>query len=201
MGAEHFMGRRDILVNTLLGFFLVFVFALLFLLAVAALGVVLKNAGLLIARFWPQLAHSQEAVFLGLIALAELKSAIGHLRKRHWRNAFLSFAAVPMILSIWLAAAHSSFGLDGSYWIAILFLIFSIPVESVATRFHFFAAASGICAVIATNTGLLGSGLLARIVSDCVLAGVFLWFASAIRHNRYDPKNPGPQTPPSPVGA
>jgi hypothetical protein len=201
MGAEHFMGRRDILVNTLLGLLLVFVFALPFFLALVVLSFVLEAAGLLIARFWPQWAHSQEAVFLGLIALAELTSAIGHWRKRQWRNAFLSFAAVPMILSIWLAAAHSSLGLNGPYWIAILFLIFSIPLESVATRVNFFVAASGICAVIAVNTGMLGSGLIARIVSDCVLAGVFLWFANAVRHNRYGLKNPGPQTPPSPAGA
>jgi hypothetical protein len=191
------MSRREIVVNALLGLLLISVAALPFLLAMA----VFKGAGLVIASFWPQLAHSQNAVLLGFIAAGALASAIGHSRKLRWRNAFLAFAALPMILSIWFADAHSSFGFNGEYWIASFFLIFSIPLDSVPTRFHFFAAASAISAVVAVNTGVLGSGLIARIVSDCVLAGLFLWFVVDAPRNWNGTRDPGPQPPLSPTSA
>jgi hypothetical protein len=191
------MSRRDIVVNTLLGVLLVSVAALPFLLAM----VVIKGAGLVITSFWPQLAHPQNAALLGIMAFAVLTPAVVHSRKRRWRNAFLSFAALLMILSIWFADPRSSFAFKGEYWIASFFLIFSIPRDSTPTRFHFFAAASAISAVIAVNTGLLGSGLIVRIISDCVFAGFFIWFAMYARELSSGPKNPGPQAPLSPTSA
>jgi hypothetical protein len=195
------MSRRDIVVNTLLGLLLVSVFALPFFLGIAILPVVLKGAGLAIASFWPKLAHPQNAAILVLIALCALTPAVVHSRKRRWRNAFLSFAALPMILSIWFADAHSSFGLNGDYWIVILLVAFSSPPDSAPTRFHFFAAACAISAVVAVNTGLLGYGLIARIVSDCVFAGLFIWFVVDARRNWNGTKDPGPQAPLSPTSA
>jgi hypothetical protein len=193
------MSRREIVVNTLIGLLLISVPALLFMLGFAAL----KGAGLVITSFWPQLAHSQDAVLLGFFALSVLASAVAHSRKRHWRSAFLSFAALPMILSVWFGDPHSSFGLGGDFWIGMLLVpaVFSIPPDSAPTRFHFLAAASAIFAVIAVNTGLLGSGLIARIVSDCVFAGVFIWCANEFRRNWNGTKDPDAGAPLSPTNA
>jgi hypothetical protein len=191
------MSRREIVVNTLLGLLLVSVAALPFLLGIA----VLKGADRLITSFWPQLADSRNAALLGFMTLAALTSAVAHSRKRRWRNAFLCFAALPMIPSIWFAYPHSSFGLNGDFWIASFFLILSIPPDSAPTRFRFFATASAISAVIAVNTGLLGSGLIPRIVSDSVLAGLFIWFVIEARRNSNGTTDQSPQTPLFPTNA
>ena len=191
------MSRREIVVNTLLGLLLISVPAVLFLLGIAAL----KGAGLVITHFWPQLAHSKDKAFLGFLALCLLPAAIRYSRKRLWRNAFLCFAALPMILSIWFGGAQSSLGLNGNFWVAGILLVSFIPPDSSPTRFQFFAVASAISAVIAVNTGLLGSGLTARIVSDCVFAGFFIWFAIDARERLSGPKNPGPQGPLFPTNA
>jgi hypothetical protein len=191
------MSRRDMVVNTLLGLLLISALGLPLLLGFA----VLKGASLVITSFWPQLAHHQDAIFVGFMALCVLASAIRHSRRQHWRSAFLSFAALPMILSIWFAGPHSSFGFNGEYWFAIVFVTFFIPPDSDPTRFQFFAAASAISAVMAVNTGLLGSALMARMVSDCLLAGFFIWFAMWARELSSGPKDPGPQAPLSPTNA
>jgi disulfide bond formation protein DsbB len=191
------MSRRDMVVNTLLGLLLISALGLPLLLGFA----VLKGASLVITSFWPQLAHHQDALLLGFMALGALTAAIQQSRKRRWRSALLSFAALPMILSICFAGAHSSFGLNGAFWIAGFFPVFFLPPDSAPTRFQFFAAAAAISAVVAVNTGLLGSGLIARIVSDCVLAGLFIWSAMWARELSSGPKDPGPQAPLSPTNA
>jgi hypothetical protein len=191
------MSRREIVVNTLLGLLLISVPALLFMLGIATL----RGAGLVITHFWPQLAHSQNKALLGFFALSELMSAAAHSRKRRWRNAFLSFAALPLFLSVWFAGAHSSLGLNGDWWIAGLAFAFFIPPDSIPTRFQFFAAASTISAVVAVNTGMLGSGLTARIVSDCVIAGFFMWSVTYARELLSGLENAGPQAPLSPTSA
>jgi hypothetical protein len=173
------MSRREIVVNTLLGLLLISVPALLFLLGIAAL----KGAGLVITHFWPQLAHSQDKAFLGFFALCLLPAAIRYSRKRLWRNAFLCFAALPMILSIWFGGAQSSLGLNGNFWVAGILLVSFIPPDSSPPRFQFFAVASAISAVVAVNTGLLGSGIMARIVSACLLAGLSLWIVIEARRD------------------
>jgi hypothetical protein len=185
------MSRREIVVNTLLGLLLISIPALLFLLGIA----VLRGADQVVTSVWPQLAHSQDAVLLGFMALGALTVAIRHSRKRRWHNAFLSFAALPMFLSIWFAGAHSSFGLNGDWLIASLLFAFFVPPDSAPTRFQFFVAASAISAVVAVNTGLLGSGFLARIVADCALAGYLAWFVWNAR------KTEDPQAPLSPTNA
>jgi hypothetical protein len=190
------MSRREIVVNTLLGLLLVSALPVFFLVGLA----VLKGASLVIASFWPQVAHPQNAAFVGFVALAALTSSVRHFRKRRWRNAFLTFAALPMILSFWFAGAHSSLGLGGDFWIAGVLFVF-IPPDSAPTRFQFFAAATVISAVVAVNTGLLGFGLMSRIVSDCLLAGFYIWCVNEFRRNWNDTKDPVPQAPLSPTNA
>jgi hypothetical protein len=185
MGAEHFMSRRNILVNTLLGFFLISVFALLFFLAVGALGVVLKAGNLFITRFWPQLAHSQDTIFLGLIASVVLTSAIGHLRKRRWQNAFLSFGIAAAMLSIWLAPSHS---LGGQPALALVpwtfFLIFAIlPGDVRLTRFEFILGNSIVAALVAINAGLLGPDRLSNVVAICAQLAIVLLMVLHVRQN------------------
>jgi hypothetical protein len=86
-----------------------------------------------------------------------------------------------MLLSVWFADVHSPLGLHGSWWIFVLLPIGVIPDRADRTQFQFLAGAAIICAVIAINTGLLGSGLLAQIVADVVLAGSFAWVIANAR--------------------
>jgi len=92
-GATYFMSRRDMVVNTLLGLLLVSALPVFFLVGLG----VLKGASLVIASFWPQLAHPQDALLLGFMALGALTAAIQQSRKRRWRSAFLSFAAFDSV--------------------------------------------------------------------------------------------------------
>lgn len=196
------MNRRDILVNTLLGFFLVSVFALLFFFAFAALVVVLKAGNLFITRFWPQLAHSQDTIFLGLIAFVVLTSAIGHLRKRRWQNALLSFGIAAAMLSSWLAPSRSLGGQQalGQQALALVpwtfFLIFAIlPGDSRLTRFEFILGNSIVAALVAINAGLLGPDRLSNVVAICAQLAIVLLIALHVRQRWSSEKNPGPQVP------
>ncbi|MGA9979952.1 MAG: hypothetical protein WBQ08_15125, partial [Candidatus Sulfotelmatobacter sp.] len=136
------MSRRDIVINTLLGLLLISALGLPLLLGFA----VLKGVSLVIATFWPQLAHSQDGVFLVFLAFGVLASAIAHSRKQHWRSAFLCFAALPMILSVWFAGPHAPLGFYGSYETVIVLAVLFMPLDSAPTRFQFFAATSVISA-------------------------------------------------------
>jgi len=191
------MSLRGAIVNTLLGILLVAVFLLPFLLYVLLAGYALHALELGVEYFSPGADKSLflvVGVFLGLSLVSTVQSA----RKRHWQSAFLSFAMLPVLASMWLADPHSPFGLHANFWIFGLLPIFAISEGPGRTRSRFFLTASAICAVIVVNTGLLGSGSLAQITADCVLAGLIIWLAVDARQRWGDQRDTGSKDPLSP---
>jgi hypothetical protein len=199
MESNPFMSRRDIVINTVLGFLIVAIFLFPFLLFAVVAEYILRALNLSVGYLFPGTANLK-VVILAVFLIVSLVSAVGQVWKRRWRNAFLSFAMLPLFASVCLADAHSLLGLRGPFWIFGLLPIFAIPEASGPTRSQFLLVASTICAVIAINTGLLGSGLVARIIAGCVLVGLALWFIIDVRQRDAGPTNPGPQAPLSPTG-
>jgi hypothetical protein len=198
------MSRREATVDTFLGALLVLLFGLYFVLCVAAAWLGFE-ALVLVARYLrPQTVITKDGLILVLFlyfAASFLVSGIKQLRAHRWRNAFLSLAIFPAMLSIWLADAHSRLGHSNSFGILAILPIVAVSTKPLATRFDFFAGAATACAVVAINAGLLGSGSLASIVTICVLVGAFVWFAKGLRQNWSDPKNSAPPSPLSPTRA
>jgi hypothetical protein len=194
------MSRREIAINTLLGSVLILIFACSFAAAFAAIVFASRAINIAVKHFLPGMAHSGNVAFYGFFGILLLISGIGDLRKRRWRNAFLSFAAVALILSIVFASPDSMFGLSGSLAIFAILPVLGIPADSSPTRPQFLGGASIVFFVVALNAGLLGSGTLARIVADCVLVGAFLWFAIDVRR-RWSVINAEPQASHSPTHA
>ena len=195
------VSRREIFVNTLLGFLLVSVFCLPFFLGLVVIRFVFKTAASLITNLWPQLAHPSDEVFLGFLALVMLTSAIGHLRKQRWQNAFLSFAVIATSLSIWLSSARL---LPGHQELAllpwtVLLIVGLMPGEARLTRFEFILGCVIVAAVLAVNDGLLGSDGLRRTVATFAGLGMLLVVGLQIRERWNGHRNTGPQAPLSPV--
>jgi hypothetical protein len=193
------MSGREIIVNTLVGMFLVSVFCLPFFFAAVVGEYVFHALDLVVQTFIPGLADSPD-LFLAIFLVWSLFSGTWYLWKRRWMNAFLSFAIIPIILSIWLTSVHSGLG-PGGFGVFTLFPILAIPNNSAPARFQIFSTAFIVSAVVAINTGLLGSGSLARIAANCILGCVFMWFANEVRKNWNTTKNPGTQAPFAPTRA
>jgi hypothetical protein len=201
MESSPFMSRaHDTAVDSLLGCILVAVFLLPFLLYVVVAGYVLHALNLGVQYFFPGMANPV-LMIVGFFFVLSLVSAVRHAWKRRWQSAFLSFAMLAVIASMLLADTHSPLGLRAPFWMFGLFPMFAIPEGSGPTRSQFFLAASTICAVIAINTGLLGWGPVARIMTDCILAGLVIWFVIDVRQRSSGTKNPGPKAPLSPTHA
>jgi hypothetical protein len=183
------MSRRALVVNTLCGLFLVAVFLLPFLLV----WYVLQALSLIIQHFFP--AVSPRILLVAFILLSSLVSGVMRARKKQWRSVFLSFAMIPVVASMWLGDPHSPFALQSDFWILVLLPIFAFQEGPHLTRSHFFVAASAICAAIAFNAGLLGSGPLARIVAAGILVGGSLWFLIGVRRGWIAPNDPDPTAP------
>jgi len=185
---------RGTALDVLIGTMLLLIFAGGVAAYALALGVSLYAINLGVTRFLPALHHHEMSAILAILVFLSLVSGVRQARKHCWRNAFLSLAIAPMILSILFANPGSAFGLNGSWWAVCIFVILGVPSGSPATRFRFFVIASAVCTIVAVNAGLLGAGL-ARIATDCVLVGCFAWLVKDARENWSGQKNPGPQAP------
>jgi hypothetical protein len=175
------MSRRDIVVNTLLGIFLFVAALLIFLLFVAAFWLGLAAIKYLADRFFPGLVLPKSVALLVLYGVSTLVYGVGHLRHKHWRNAFLCLAVIPVIMSAWLADPHSPFGRDDfvSLWL-ILIALFT-PDTSLVPRIEFFLGASIVGACVVINSGLVGANVLAHAVSNCTLVAAFVLLAIQVR--------------------
>jgi hypothetical protein len=175
------MSRREIVVNVLLGCLLLAVFALPFFLAVLALGYILPGANLALSYVLPGIAHPADITFYGLLVLSLIVVCVQRLGKRHWQEAFLCLAIVPVILSRPFAPAHSMFGREGG--MVFLYVAVLLPAKYRLTRSGFLLRAAAGGTVMAVNTGLLGPGFLASIASDSVLLVLAVWFVVQARQN------------------
>jgi len=163
-------------VDTLLG--IVLLSAAAFPFVIALLGFYLVDQS--IRHFWPEAVHHQQATWMLFLSSCSLIGCVSYLRKRMWALAFLSIAAIPMILSAFLPTAQRPLRFE-DILILCLIPVVSVPFDSASRRLHFLAGASIIGVVIAVNTGVVGSGSFARIVSDCILAAGLIWFVIDMR--------------------
>jgi hypothetical protein len=193
------MSRREIVVNTLLGGFLLMAAALMFSAFVAVGWLVILVLKRVAEYVSPGVALPRDLLLFAGFGTVSLIGGVRSLRHRQWSGAFLSFAAIPAMLSIWFSTIPSVLGRE-TFGIFCLYPILALPSDLIPTRSQFLAGAAEVCAVVAVNTGLLGSGSIARMVATCALVGVFLWFVSNVRNN-WEAKNPGPQTPLFPTRA
>jgi hypothetical protein len=189
------LSRREIAVNTLLGIFLVSVFLLPLLLALFVAGYVLQVVDRWMKPLLPGTVHSELVLFYFLLCGLSFFLGVAHMRRKNRRNAFLSFAFLPMIASMWFAHPHSVLGLNSAFWQWPFFLLISIQMDSLLTWLEFLVGAATVAAAVAINTGLLGAGPLFHVASECVIAGVagiFVW--SMVRFSR-QVRKPEPEPP------
>ena len=175
------MSRRETSVNVLLGLALVLISALLFSLVVIALGFVLYAVDTIAKHYSSSDVASSRLEFFTLLLLVSLVSGVGHLRKRFWPNAFVSFAIMPVIASIWFAGAHSPLQFEGFSPAGSWLLIVLIPNRSRLERYEFGLAGFIVSATVAVNFGLFGAGSVARFVADSILLAVSSLFVVQTR--------------------
>jgi hypothetical protein len=179
------MGRREIVVNTLVGALLLLVFFARF--AAIALVVWFAFIGLewVFHLVLPSRTLPTEFLLFGAWTLLSLSSGIRHVRAKRWRNAFLCFVGAPLMGLAWFTPIRSSIGGNGSAMFFCIPVMMVIAIADGATlgRLQFFLAAAIAGAALAVNGGLLGNGVLSHTVANCVLAVAVLWWIVTIRGN------------------
>jgi len=177
------MSRRDLVINTLLGTFLLITALLIFLLSVAAAWLALSAVKLFADRFLPGVTLPTYLIVSATCAALSLAYGVGHLRRKLWRNAFLCFSVVPVIALATLAHFPSPFGLNFvSLWMVCIVLF--TPKQSPVPRSEFFLSAFVVSAYLIVLSGFAGSGGLARIISACTLLATVILLGIHARRNR-----------------
>jgi hypothetical protein len=187
--------------DMLIGSALLLILFALFAVGFGAIGLAFYALEFTTKRFFPELASHWQIAYYGFLCLMFLLAAVRHIRLRHRLSTFLSLAGSAAMLSVLFANPHLRFGANEPYFLLTLFPILSIPANSEATRARFLIASSGICVLIALNTGLLGTGRTTRVVTDLAVSGAVLWFALNAGEVWGGRKNPGPKAPLSPTRA
>jgi hypothetical protein len=104
------MSRREIVVNTLLGIFLLVTALIIFLIFLAFVGadwLGLSAFKYLTGRFLPGLVIPANLLLLLIYAVSAVGYGVAHLRRNLWRNASLCFAVIPVIGFMWLGYPSS----------------------------------------------------------------------------------------------
>ena len=161
------MSWREMVVNTLLGLLLVFIFAAPFIVGIVVFDYTSNAVNLAVKHYMPSFAHHSDVAFYSLACLSSLISGIGQLRKRLWSSAFLCLALIPMIVSFLAYGAGSVFGDDKL--LVIIWIVILLTSRLRPTRLEFMGSAFVIGASFAINTQLLGSGIVARVAMYCVI--------------------------------
>jgi hypothetical protein len=177
------MSLRDIVVNALLGTFLLLVFfaCLAAIALVAWFGLI--GLDWVVRLVVPGRTLPTEFLIFGTWALLSLWSGVGHARKGRWRNAFLCFICAPLVVLAWFSFFQSPIGGAGqvlSFWIPLMLLTVA---DASLGRLRFFLTAAIAGTAAAVDCGLLGSGTLSRTVANCLLAMVAVWWIAMIRNN------------------
>jgi hypothetical protein len=135
------MSRRETIVNTLLGTFLLIAALLIFLLLVAAAWLALSVIKLFADRFLPGVTLPTYVILSATYAALSLAYGVGHLRRKLWRNAFLCFSVVPVIALATLAHLLSPFGLNSFVSLWMVCIVLFTPEKSPVPRSEFFLSA------------------------------------------------------------
>jgi hypothetical protein len=178
------VNSREIAVNTLLGFVLIFTFALPFLLALLVIQYV-SPIFAAIENYLPWLGRSADAIFYGVLSLSLLIGGRDYFRKQHWRNGFLSIALIAMML---ILHVHFQSYFQSEHTFLLVLLILYIPLNAPVSRNEFILAGLLVSAGFAASVGLLGSGALPRFIADFTVLGLFVWGLRRLRNERSSPQ-------------
>ena len=180
------MSRRDIIVNTLLGTLLLLVFFAR--LSAIALAVWFGFRGLdwVLRLVFPNWTLTTESSLFLIWTSIAVRSAAGHARKGRWRNAFLCLVGAPLIGFTWLTRVQSSIGDNGHavFFFVPVIMVIAVADDTALGRVKFLLTAAVAGAALSVNSGLLGNGLIAHTVADCVLAVTIIWWLATIRNKR-----------------
>jgi hypothetical protein len=188
------MSARETAVDVLIGSALLAILVTLFAIVFGAIGLAIYGLELGVRHFFPGLARAWEVEFSVFVILSSLISGIGQLRKRRLASAFLSFAIIPMIASVWFADPHfrRNDALFTSIWIVV---VLTASNDALLTRLEFALTGFVVSATVAVNTGLLGAGTLAGFATNSVFVAVIALIVIYFRREPW--KRTGPQpTPP-----
>ena len=161
------MSRRDTVVNTLLGIFLLATALIVFLAFVGAGWLGLSAIKYLAVRFLPGLVVPTDLLLLLIYGVSAVGYGVAHLRRKLWRNAFLCLVVIPVIGFVWLGHPFSIFGTDRFILIWFPAMLLLAPEHSPVPRFEFLLASLIAIVALALASGLAGTGNLVRVVSDC----------------------------------
>ena len=174
------MSRRDIVVNALLGTFLL----LVFFACLAAIGLVVLFGfiGLewIVRLVVPGRTLPRGFSIIGIWTLLSLWNGIRHVREKRWRNAFLCFACPPLVGLGLFTPVHTGQALF--FWVPVM-VVFIIANDATLGRLKFFLAAAMAGGAVLLNSDLLGNGALSQTIANCLLAMVAVWWIAVIRHN------------------
>jgi energy-converting hydrogenase Eha subunit H len=180
------MSRREIVINTLLGIFLVSVFAAPFVAGVAAIAY--------FVRFLSRLGVHEDVAFYGLVGLIGLVGCVQQWRRHLWLNASFSVAVITLVVSGRYFDAIDPLLLGASSMWSI-FLLFVIPREDRLRPWEFVLGFTLVATGFVLNAGLLGRGTLGAVVADCALLITFAWIGILLRQGRYQTSKPDALSP------
>jgi len=190
------MKDKENVVNGLLGLLLVTVFALPFILATYAFAFLIRSAGTIVHTFFPTLTVPEGTLFDGFLCLCAIVGGVNAFRKKSRSQAFLSFAFIAMVISMWLAGPRSPLAGNSLMVVCIAFLL----IGPLRTRLDFYLASFVIGVTFALNTGLLGAGTGARFAAGCVTVTTFtlpVWFLIQSRSGQHSE----PDSDPAPLAS
>ena len=145
------MRRRDSVINTLLGIFLLVVFFAWLAAIVMVCWLGLMGFEWILRRIFPGVNVTAEFSLIGIWSLVMVWWVVEETRKRRWRNALL-FSAVAWIMSLlFIVPTHSSIeGIRGNWvlydWLPLI-VVLSIAGNVALGRLKFVLAAVIISAV------------------------------------------------------
>lgn len=173
--------RRDTAINFLVGALLVLAFAAICLACAVpillAIGALRSLAGFLL----PAASRIDIEIFC-FLSLALLVVCLKQIRKRIWPNVFLSVLAIPTIMLPYLLNFRTHYVSPDT---VTALLIVLLPEDTRVSRVEFISWAAILAASFAANVGLLGSGVLSRIVEFSLGMLVLGWVVIKIRDRRY----------------
>jgi hypothetical protein len=178
------MGRRDKVVNTLLGIFLLVTALAIFLAFVGASWLGLSVIRYLADFFFPGVVLPASLTLFAVYGACSLAAGVKHMRRRLWRNAFLCFSVLPVIAFVWLSHPSSPLGPDSFLSLWFVFMVLFTPEQSLIPRPEFFLAASVISEFVIVASGLVGSGAFAHFISICTRLSAVVLFVIQVRRNQ-----------------
>jgi hypothetical protein len=161
------MSRRDIVVNTLLGIFLLVSVPMISLAFVGVAWLGLSAIRFLTGHFFPGRIISAELFLLLIYGVSAVGYGVAHLRRKLWRNAFLCLAVISVFIFMWFAHPFPIFETDTFISLWFLAIVLLIPERSPIPRFEFLLACLIPSAAVVLASGLVGTGELARDVLAC----------------------------------